>query len=268
MSNRFAWIARCGVALLVCVFATASVQARSCDAQEGVESSVAEPGAGPGAVLWRAGETAEAKAVWERRADDESLSGGERARALYNLGVAEFDEEDPLVASAYFEAALRLDPRFEDARQNREIARADAGLEPAGGEGITATLIEACKSFTQAESRWLAFGGAVLFALFALGDALRGGRFRGLAWLSLIVQPLLWAPLGVSLMTSGADEVMVVAENGTSVWTGPNRSGEKIGTLAAGTITGRVDELPDWTKILYHGQERWARSDALLRVDR
>ena len=232
------------------------------------QSAPAEPGAGPGAKLWRAGDVAEAEAVWLRRAEDDSLSRPERARALYNLGVAAFEAQDPLAASAYFESALRLDPRFDDAHKNREIARAEAGLEPAGGEGITASLIESCKSFTQAEGRWLAFGGAVLFALFALGDALRGGRFRGLAWLLLILQPVLWAPLGVRLATSGADDVMVVAETGASVWTGPNRSGKKIGTLTAGTITGRVDELPDWTKVLYHGEERWVPTDSIQAIDR
>lgn len=230
--------------------------------------SVAESGAGPGATLWRTGDKEGARAVWLRRADDESYSAPERARALYNLGVAAFDEGEALTSSAYFEAALRLDPRFEDAAANRRIARAEAGLEPAGGEGITASLIEACKSFSGAEARWLAFGGALLFALVALCDALRGGAFRGFAWTLLLLQPLAWAPLVVRLATSGTDDVMVVAENGTPVWAGPNASGTKLGTLAAGEITGRVDELPEWTKVLYHGEERWVRTDALLSVDR
>ena len=245
-----------------------TVQAAQLEVDTG---TVAEAGAGTGAQLWRAGDHGGAARHWRERLEAEGASPAERARLTYNLGVAAHGADDPLLASAWFEASLRIAPRGEDASVNRDIARAEAGLSPAGSGDLSETLVHGLRLLTRSEAEWLALGGALFFAVFGLLDALRGGRFRGLAWLALLLQPVFWAPLLTDLLTSRAGEVMVIAQQGTTVYAGPERSskegGGKVGTLAAGAIATRVDALPGWTKVVFAGEERWVASDSVMALD-
>ncbi|MEM8713683.1 MAG: tetratricopeptide repeat protein [Planctomycetota bacterium] len=234
--------------------------------------SPAEANAGEGAVLWRQGDQEAAVEVWrsalEQAASAEdgpaTLDPRERARLAYNIGVAEHRSEKPLRAAAWFEAALRLAPRWESARVNRDLARADAGLEPRD-EGIVGTFI---RRFTRGEAGWLALGGGLLLALAGALDALRGGGWRRAPWLVLLGLPILWTPLLGHLAAGDQGRVMVVAKDGAALYGAPDAEAERLGKLGAGEETLLLDELPGWVKILDRGEERWAPEESVLSVIR
>lgn len=229
----------------------------------------AESNAGEGARLWRSGDHVAAVEVW-RAALAKVASGGEeldpreRARLAYNIGVAEHRAEKPLRAAAWFEAALRLAPRWESARANRDLARADAGLEPRSG-GIVGSFVS---RFTRGEAGWLALGGGLLLALVGALDALRGGAWRRAPWLVLLGLPILWTPLIGHLAAGDEGRVMVVAEDGAPLYGTPDAGAERLGKLGAGEETLLLDELPGWVKVLDRGEERWAPEDSVLSVIR
>jgi len=228
----------------------------------------AEPGADRGAELWRAGDRDGAVAVWVEALEVARSKGAdprERARLAYNLGVAEAARGEPMRAVAWFEAARRAAPRFDDALFNLELARADAGLEPRIGDGLGETLEAAAGTLTRGESEWLALLGAALFAAAGLLEALRGGALaRRLVLLALLAQPVALAPLALHLADAGTVPYMVVDPGGTRLRAAPEDGAERVGSLLAGEVVGYLDELPGWTKVRVDGEARWVPSEALF----
>ena len=166
---------------------------------------------------------------------------------------------------AWFEAALRAAPRNDDASVNLGIARAEAGLEPRGGDGFSATLASLAASVTRPESEWLAVGAALLLALAGLGEALRGGaRWRRLVVLALLAQPFLFAPLVRHLALADTHPYMVIDQGGARTRSAPSPDAEGLGSLSPGSIVEYVDELPGWTKVKTDGEERWVDASKLF----
>ncbi len=231
------------------------------------KAAPAEEGADSGAVLFRAGETKGAMELWTAALESGEGSNAERARLAYNLGVAAQASEDPLAAASWYESALRLQPRMTQAHHNRELARADAGLGPAHGDGMTAAGASFASRFTRAEVEWLAVGGALLFALACLLEALRGRTFRKAIWMSLILQPFFFGPL-VWHLANGAESMHMVIEPGTTaLYPMPDFGGGKVGTLDPGDKVAVIDELPGWSKVDVDGEGRWVQSEKLKRLD-
>ncbi|MEM9800557.1 MAG: SH3 domain-containing protein [Planctomycetota bacterium] len=228
----------------------------------------AERGADLGAQRWRTGDRDGAVSAWAAAldADGVDLPPAERARLAYNLGVAEFERGEPLRATAWFEAALRVAPRFDDAAANLELARAEAGLGPRRADDLTATLDAAAASFTRPEAEWLALAGALLLALVAAGEALRGGGWRRAMGLAFLVQPFFFAPLARHVLVADAQPYMVIDDEGASLLSAPSTSAKRLGSLDAGDIVEFVDELPGWTRVAVDGEDRWTRADALFAL--
>lgn len=229
-------------------------------AMAGPQDAAADPLTGT--ALWHGGDPAGAEALW--RAELERVPPGpERARLLYNLGVAAHAGGDPLRAVARFEGALRLAPRDADARHNLDIARADAGLEPADPGTFGAALARLAGAFTRGEAEWLALLGALLgaAALILFG----AGRARAPAWVMLALCPLLLVPLGRALLSAEEDPVMVVARGGATVTAFAREGAERLGSLPAGAVVPRVETYgAEWTKIIHRGEERWVRTERVL----
>ncbi len=225
-----------------------------------------EAGADGGAQRWRSGDRAGALSFWTSRLEGGSdLSTAERSRLAYNLGIAEYERGEPLRAVAWFEAALRAVPRDEGARVNLGIARAEAGLEPRGSDGFTATLGSIAASVTRPESEWLALGAALLLALAGLGEALRGGAlWRRAALLALLAQPVLFAPLVRHVVLADTQPYMVIDPDGARTRSAPSADAERLGSLPPGAIVEYVDELPGWTKVKGDGEERWVEASKLF----
>ena len=191
----------------------------------------------------------------------------ERARLAYNLGVAEARRGEAMRAVAWFEAALRAAPRFEDARFNLSLARAEAGLPPRVGDGLAESLEAAAGAVTRAESEWLALLGGVVLAAAGLLEALRGGALaRRVLLMAVAVQPLLLAPLSMQLLRAEPEPHMVVDPAGLRLRAAPEEGAERLGTLPAGAVVGFLDELPGWTKVSVDGEARWVPSGGLFAL--
>lgn len=228
-------------------------------------SEVAEAGAGEGAVLWRAGDQDGALRFWmDALESGEALPARERARLAYNVGVAHHTAEEPLVAAAWFESALRLAPRWEAAKANRDLARADAGLDPKD-TGIVSGFV---RQFTRGEAEWLAFFSGVLVLVFGALDAFRGGAWGRGPWLAILALPVLWAPLIGQLASSNGEVAMVTAENGAALYGTPDLAGDRLGKLKEGEETLVLDRLPGWVKVVDRGEESWAPEDSVLSLVR
>ncbi len=233
------------------------------EASPSEDRPLAEAGAGEGATLWRAGDQEGALKLWEEQltgADD--LASAERARLAYNIGVYYHTADEPLQAAAWFESALRLVPRWEAAKANRDLSRADAGLEPKD-TGIVSGFV---RLFTRGESEWLALLGGLLIAAAGALDAFRGGGWSRAPWLVVLALPVLWAPLVGHLVRGNGDAAMVIAPNGAALYGTPDTSAERLGKLKEGTETLVLDELPGWVKVLDRGEERWAPEDSVLSL--
>lgn len=252
------------VALALCWLACGAF-GLSGQAAADVAPQVAEAGADGGALLWRAGDKELALEFWEARlADEDDIPVRERARLAYNIGVAHHTDGQPLVATGWFEAALRLVPRWAAAQANRDLARADAGLDPKD-TGIVSGFV---RQFTRDEAEWLALFAGLLIVVAGALDAFRGGGWRRAPWLAILLLPVLWAPL-VSYLAQGNGAVsMVVAPGGAALFGTPDTGAKRLGKLSKGTETLVLDDLPGWVKVLDRGEERWTREESVLSLNR
>jgi len=250
-----AWISLFGVTAMASVI------------DESAGDSRAEADADAGSVLFRAGEISGAMELWIAALEAGEGSADERARLAYNLGVATQAKDDPLAAASWYEVALRLRPRMGDARHNRELARADAGLGPAHGDGMTAAGARFASMFSRPEAEWLALGGALLFALAGLLEAFRGRSMRKAVWISLALQPVFFGPM-LWHVARGAESMHMVIEPGaTSLYSLPDFGGKKVGVLEPGDTVVVTDDLPGWSKVQVQSEGRWVQSEKLMRLD-
>lgn len=227
----------------------------------------AEEGAGPGAALWRAGDRDGAVRAWTEALAAVEAPAAERARLAYNLGVAAHHDEDPLLAVAWFTACLRTEPRHRDARANLAVARTDAGLGDADGGGPASAALGWARRYTRGEAEWLAVLGGVLLLAGGLLEAFRGRPARIALVLGVAVQPVMWTPLAVAIVSDVPDAHMVVEPRGLQVYPMPEPGTDKVGKLAAGDVAEALDELPGWRKVRFEGEERWVRASGLAPLD-
>lgn len=227
----------------------------------------AEEGAGPGAALWRAGDRDGAVRAWTEALAAVEAPAAERARLAYNLGVAAHHDEDPLLAVAWFTACLRTEPRHRDARANLAVARTDAGLGDADGGGPASAALGWARRYTRGEAEWLAVLGGVLLLAGGLLEAFRGRPARIALVLGVAVQPVMWTPLAVAIVSDVPDAHMVVEPRGLQVYPMPEPGTDKVGKLAAGDVVEALDELPGWRKVRFEGEERWVRASGLAPLD-
>lgn len=234
-------------------------------AQTPAPADGAEVDAGAGAVSWRAGDHERALQLWEARLESGSgLDARERARLAYNVGVAHHTAGEPLRAAAWFESALRLAPRWDDAKANRDLARADAGLDPKD-TGIVGGFV---RLFRRGEAEWLALFGGLLILLAGALDAFRGGGWGRGPWLAILVLPVFWTPLLGHVFQGEAEAVMVIDEDGAALYGTPDTRGERLGKLGEGAESIVLDRLPGWVKVLDRGEERWTSQESVLSLMR
>jgi tetratricopeptide (TPR) repeat protein len=131
---------------------------------------------------------AEAKTAYAQ-----SLAGGPRASALYNLGNAHFRLGDPGQATLAYERALALEPGFAEAAANLKFTREKAGARIAesafwespllhlrtplafrmGEASLALSILAALWGSTHRERRgWLWAAAGVQFLIISLGAAM------------------------------------------------------------------------------------------------
>lgn len=218
---------------------------------------------------YRAGEHGSAITLWEL-ALGEAEGRLERARLLYNLGNASYRSHRPLEAVGWYTAALRLSTRDPDLWANLELARADAGLQPADRGNLPDTVRRVLSAFTRAESEWLVLLATGLLAACLAGEALRGG----LVWRRLS----LWAVLGVVLSAAplqwnrarASEHPLLVIDPGAAAGRSePSLDAKRLRDLDPGSEVELLDRLPGWAKVATDdGQELWVRDSVVFDLVR
>lgn len=221
---------------------------------------------------YRKGDLASARTEWLAVLDDAANppAGAERARILYDLGNVAFRDGKTLEAVGWYTAALQLRPRDADTWSNLEEARSRAKLEPADRGDLSSTLRRVLRSFTDSESRWLAFTGIVALAAALAFEALRGGRMgRWTAIGAALAAIVLCLPCIDHSLRHGHARLLAIEPDKANVRSEPRAKAAVIDELPAGTEVEFLDELPDWTKVrLQDRNEGWVEKRMLFALDR
>jgi hypothetical protein len=222
-------------------------------------------------AAYRQGDLAGARAEWMALLDGpDAPKGPERGRILYDLGNVAFRQGKMLEAVGWYTSALEYRPRDGDTWANLEEARSRAHLEPADRGDLTSTLKRAVRSWTRAESGWIALCGFVACAAALAFEALRGGRLgRWLAIGGVCVALLACAPWVDAVARARGDVLMIVETDKASVYSEPREKATVVAEVAAGATAERIDELPDWVKVRTDsGAEGWLKSSSVFALRR
>jgi hypothetical protein len=223
-------------------------------------------------AAYRQGDLGTARAEWLAVLDDPNGAprGPERGRILYDLGNVAFRAGKTLEAVGWYTAALEYRPRDRDTWANLEEARSRARLEPADRGDLSGTLHRILRSFTPAESRWIALLGLVACAAALWFEAVRGGRLgRWLALSGCCVALLASAPWIDHALRARGDPLLVVEPDKAAVYSEPRDKAAVVAEISGGALAERVDVLPDWTKVRTDaGTEGWMRSGSLFALHR
>jgi tetratricopeptide (TPR) repeat protein len=210
---------------------------------------------------------AAAERAWRECLESTGPGGPSRAQVLYDLGNAAYRQQRPLEAVAYFTASLRLAPRDRDAWHNLELARREAGLEPADRGDLAATARRLATSLTAAESGRLVLVLGGLLALAFVWEALRGGAP---ARASIAVAVVAVAAAGAQwtwLRSREARDLwLVCAREGAPLRSEPREAAATIARLAPASEVERVDELPGWLRVKDGASVGWIESADAIAI--
>lgn len=228
--------------------------------------------------LWRDAVNAYAGgnyAVAERSFLQLEKAGYMSAELMYNLGNVYFKKDGSLARSIlYYERALRLDPSYEDARINLEMAK--EFTQDRIDEVPEFVLITCCKSVRNVMSTnawaWLSIICFVLVAVFLLVF-----RYSSRSWmrktgfaLSLVCLFLSICAFGFSLSLNSHlenDREAVVSVSAVQVHSSPNNSSTSLFNLHEGTKLEIVEELGPWSKVeISDGRQGWIERDKYLVI--
>ncbi len=222
----------------------------------------------PAVQAYRAGDHASAITLWTE-ALGQASAPAERARLCYDLGNCAYRSGDIHEAVAWYTASLLLRPRDADAWHNLELARAEAGLEPADRGDLEATLQRLLSSLTLAESEWLLILLLGLLGLTLTLEAFFGGVFERLAFVAVGLVLIGTAPWIWNLRRSSGHAMMVVEANGAPARSEPSRTAKVLTQLAAGSVVQKRDELPDWIEVrMSDGSELWVQERMMFDLAR
>jgi len=251
-----------GLVLMLAVFALGGGARAASSSQDGALED-------PAVSAYRSGDYPSASVLWER-ALEQAVAPAERSRLCFNLGNAAYRQGEVTMAVAWYTASLRLAPRDADAWANLELARAEAGLEPADTGDLTATLWRGLTSFTRPEGEWLALLGIALLVLALLGEALRGGLLWGrLAWTTAGLALLLSLPLARHLVIDTEADAMIVASTGAQGRSEPRPDAKRLERLAQGLEVTVVDHVPGWVRVQSAAERRlWVSEASVMSLHR
>jgi len=221
-----------------------------------------------GVDAYRRGDYGAARDLWQATlAEDLDTLG--RARVYYDLGNAHWRLGATLPAIACFTAAVRLDPRHDEAWQNLELARAKASLPPADAGDLGATVERLLDRLRPDERRSLLFAALVLWAAVLVLEIRAGGA----AWrAALLAATLLLAgaalPWAHGLLERERHQPMLVIANGGVALRGePLEARGPVGELAALEEVERLDALPGWVRVQRDdGTRGWVREENVFAL--
>jgi tetratricopeptide (TPR) repeat protein len=218
---------------------------------------------------YRSASYEQARTLWLAELERSDAAAPDRARVLYNLGNTSFRLKRPLEAAAWYTAALRIDPRDENAWHNLEFVRREAGLDPADRGDLSATAKRFASSLTLPESERLVLGVAALLGLALTWEALRGSqasRATSLVLagvLALAAVPWIWR-----VVHAGEQPVFVVQPEGAALLSEPRAEATLIGRVPAAGEAERVDVLPGWLRVRTEsGETGWVAAESVIPLD-
>lgn len=220
-----------------------------------------------GVGAYRRGDHATAHALWKSLAD-EPLDGAARAALFRNLGNACHRLGRGTEAVAWYTRAVRAAPRDGDAWRSLELARREAGLEPADRGDLTSTLRRLLGSLDAAEAAWLALVSLALCAAALAVEALRGGAvWRRTALCLALGTAVASAPLAWRALSRERDPMMVVGAPSASLRSEPRQDGAPVGIALAGGVVERIDALPGWVRVRNdEGLRGWVEEREVLSL--
>ncbi len=220
----------------------------------------------PSAIeAYRSGDYGTAQLLW-KQALDRASDARERGRLRYTLGNTAYRQEEFLSAVGWYTSALRDLPRDADLRANLELARLEAGLQPADRGDLAATLRRLLSSLSRAEAAWLSLVALAFLATALAFEALRGGSL----WRRVAVTTAALAALGACPLlwhTAQVDErqVMVTAKDGVEGRSEPRLKAQRISRFQGGEVLTWMDALPGWVQVRDGGQrEQWVPEDTMF----
>ncbi|MEZ4774288.1 MAG: tetratricopeptide repeat protein [Bacteroidia bacterium] len=181
--------------------------------------------------------------------------GFESAKLYLNLGNAHYKLQHTALAVLNYERALEINPRFEDARVNLQLAnlRVKDNIKPIPGFAITEKIRNFILSFSSGQWAWLAI--ALLFAAATLGGAFlflyspivkRVTFFSGIFFVVLSL-----AALTISLNRNLKEQhshLGIILSPNVYVKNAPSGRTDLL-ILHEGVKVDLLDEIGGWTKI-------------------
>ena len=232
------------------------------------DDAALERGFDQGAAAYRAGAYATASALWSGLLSSVDAPDA-RAQLLYDLGNAAYRLERPLEACAWYTGASQYWPREARVRDNLELARRAAGLEPLDPGTLSYALWDALDAFREEEAARLYCLGWLLLGLALAGEALRGGpRWRGAAWAGLALALLCAAPWVRAQLRAEPGALCVVEERGAALRQGPRMELEPTGRVPAAALVHELETWPGWVRVeTAAGDSGWVVADSLAAID-
>ena len=223
--------------------------------------------------LWNKATEAYSAGQWDIAVQNYSAiaSAGLESASLYcNIGDAYFKAEDYPHSILYYERALKLDPSYDDARYNLEIASEQIQ------DRIDAVPEFILKSWTKNicylldSDAWagisIAFFAAVLAMLLLFLLSVRPGARRTGFFVSIVAVLLAAMAFGFSVWQKSdyekADSAIVMRPVSSVKSSPSSESSTDLFILHEGTKVRILDEVGDWRNIsLADGRQGWMLSD-------
>lgn len=214
-----------------------------------------------GLRLYREGDIASSIEVWEKLADEGTVSGP----LYFNLGNAYYRSGQVGKSILYYERARTLLPRDEDVVSNLDLARlAVADKIDAPVKLVIWKWIDGVRDYvTLRELAWLLYGLGILAAgsmavwMVSAGSLRRFFKPVMTVLLSLFIAAALWYSWRAAL---DARTWAIVMPERSVVYSGPDESSAELFVLHEGTKVQTGETLGEWIRArLADGRQGWMR---------
>ncbi len=218
--------------------------------------------------LYTAGEYAEAAAMYESILED-----GQSAEVYYNLGNAYFKQGELAQSILAYERALRLNPRYEDAKHNLQFAQSRIVDDIADSSTFFLSQWTVALRNSLHENTWmwlsislfiLCLVGIICFA-FLHSLALRKTGFHT-AWIALVLSIICMSFAGSLHNRDTAREEAIITQSIVNAKSSPDKSGTDLFVLHEGTKVHIRSTLSGWAEIHVGNHVGWIHQTALERI--